>query len=174
MIADLLRKYEDAESDIQGHLARLHALVVEVGAQTVVELGVRTGRSTVALLAGVERTGGRVWSCDLNAPGIPAEVVDHPQWTFVRGDDVTVVDQAPRPIDVLFIDTSHEYEHTLAELNAYAPLVRSGGVVVLHDTNPALWPECAQAVWDWVAARPVLPRLEVHDHDNGLTIVWLP
>ncbi len=38
-------------------------------------------------------------------------------------------------VDILFIDTSHAYAHTLAELQLYAPRVRKGGLVFLHDTE---------------------------------------
>ena len=167
----------DATSDIQGHLPRLRDIVIELGAQVVVELGVRSGRSTVALLAGVEQTGGRVWSCDVDAMSlewVPDEVRSHRQWAFVGSDDLAAVESAPRPVDVLFVDTSHEYEHTLAELRAYGPLVRPGGAVVLHDTDEGLWPDCARAVKDWFDAdAPDGARLEFHPGHNGLTIVRL-
>jgi len=35
----------------------------------------------------------------------------------------------------VFIDTSHWYEQTLAELNLYRAKVRPGGRIVLHDTE---------------------------------------
>lgn len=159
-------------SDIRGHLPRLRDLVVSLDAQVVVELGVRTARSTTALLAGVEETGGLVWSCDVVNHGAPSEVGEHPQWEFVLGDDVAMAPFAPTPIDVLFIDTSHTYEQTVAELVAYAQLVRPGGAIALHDTNDD-WPAVQRALFEWVDGMTVRPRLEVHNHDNGLTIVWL-
>jgi cephalosporin hydroxylase len=41
----------------------------------------------------------------------------------------------------VFIDTSHAYEHTLAELRRFVPLVAGGGTVLLHDTRyePTPW-----------------------------------
>jgi cephalosporin hydroxylase len=38
-----------------------------------------------------------------------------------------------RPIDVLFIDGDHTYEGVKADYEAYAPLVRSGGLIAFHD-----------------------------------------
>jgi predicted ThiF/HesA family dinucleotide-utilizing enzyme len=38
-------------------------------------------------------------------------------------------------VDLLFIDTSHYYEHTLQELRTYVPRVRPGGTVLMHDTE---------------------------------------
>ncbi|MDX6424315.1 MAG: hypothetical protein QOI67_1786 [Gaiellaceae bacterium] len=40
------------------------------------------------------------------------------------------------PIDVLFIDGDHSYDGVRADFDLYAPLVRSGGIVALHDVNP--------------------------------------
>lgn len=40
---------------------------------------------------------------------------------------------AGRSIDLLFIDADHRYGAVLEDFNTFAPLVRSGGVVALHD-----------------------------------------
>ena len=59
------------------------------------------------------------------------------RWTFIHGSDMDpdIYAKLPPEVDVLFIDTSHEYQHTLDELDAYVPRVVKGGVVLLHDTQ---------------------------------------
>lgn len=42
----------------------------------------------------------------------------------------------PESADVIFCDSSHMYEHTIAEFAMYWPLVRDGGVLMYHD---AFW-----------------------------------
>jgi predicted O-methyltransferase YrrM len=42
---------------------------------------------------------------------------------------------AGEPLDVLFIDGDHSYDGVRADFERYAPLVRSGGIVALHDIN---------------------------------------
>jgi predicted O-methyltransferase YrrM len=118
-------------SDIKDHLPRLHE-EASIGDAVVVELGVRSGNSTAALLAAVEIHGGHVWSVDLGRPSVPWH--GHPQWTFLMGDDIALADELP-DCDVLFIDTSHHYTHTLIELETFNPKVRPGGVILLHDTE---------------------------------------
>lgn len=118
-------------SDIAQHLPRLHQEASRPDC-VVIELGVRSGNSTVAFLAAVEAFGGIVHSVDINQPGIPWW--HHPQWFFHQGDDLNLAGELP-DCDVLFIDTSHWYEHTRRELDVFVPKVRPGGVVLLHDTE---------------------------------------
>jgi predicted O-methyltransferase YrrM len=110
------------------------ALAHELDARTVIELGVRGGCSTVAWLYALERRG-HLWSVDLNPP--TRDLGHHEHWTFLGGDDCSpvVYHALPMMADVVFIDTSHAYEHTLQELELYVPRVRSGGRVLLHDTE---------------------------------------
>jgi cephalosporin hydroxylase len=116
-------------SDIVDHLPRLFEEACRPNV-VVIELGVRGGNSTSAFMAAAELHDGHVWSVDIDdCPGPWGE-----RWTFIKGDDMDVVDQLPE-CDVLFIDTSHHYSHTLAELKAYVPKVKDGGVVLLHDTE---------------------------------------
>lgn len=122
------------DSDIRDHMPRLHREASR-GDATIIELGVRTGNSTAAFLAAVEEHGGSVWSVDIDYPRVPWTA--HPQWLFILGDDLLVVDDLPAEADVVFIDTSHHYSQTLAELAAYVPKVKPGGVVLLHDTELA-------------------------------------
>jgi cephalosporin hydroxylase len=41
-----------------------------------------------------------------------------------------------RPVDFLFIDGDHSYAGVAQDFRDYAPLVRAGGVVALHDIHP--------------------------------------
>lgn len=136
-LQDLYRQRCEADTDINEHLPTLYELVLELNAQQVIELGVRWGDSTSAFLAALEQAGGKLWSCDIVEPLTPIKQFwgQYPHWTFVLGNDQDVVDEAPDEADILFIDTSHKYGHTLWELEHYGPRVRSGGYIILHDTT---------------------------------------
>lgn len=120
-------------SDIYLHLPKMVALVEELNAQHVIELGSRTGVSTVAWLYALESTGGRLTSVDLDAR---PPIGDWPNWRHIVGDDCdpSVLAQL-EPADIIFVDSSHHYNHTRRELNLYRWLVKSGGVICLHDTE---------------------------------------
>lgn len=131
-LAENYQRLCNTPSDIWLHLPRLAALVEEHHAQHVIELGTRRGASTVAFLHALEATGGRLTSIDLDPP--PA--LKHDRWDFIQGDDLDprVVSTLP-PAQVVFIDTTHHYEQTMAELHVYRYLVEPGGVIACHDTQ---------------------------------------
>lgn len=134
----LLERYEQVAgtpSDIVDHLPRFVQMVTRLGARVVIELGTRTGVSTIAWLYALEQTGGHLFSVDIDPR---PEIGEWPHWTFIQGDDLdpTVLAQLPQA-DIVFIDTSHLYEHTRNELSVYRWLVRRGGLIVCHDTQLA-------------------------------------
>jgi cephalosporin hydroxylase len=142
-------------SDIWEFVPLLCARARDAGAPVVVELGTRQGNSTAAFLAAAEDCGaGHVVSVDVDPAQVPEWWHSSKLWTFIRGDDRdegvfdAVKSACGGRADVLFIDTSHEYEHTVTELGMYVPLVKPGGVVLMHDTE---WYTCdvARALDDW-------------------------
>ncbi len=169
-----------ATSDIGLHLPYLHQRARR--AKVALELGVRNGCSTAALLAGLEESDGYLWSVDVGLPGPPASGwMDHPRWSFFQGDDMWPDIQAdtPQELDLLFIDSSHRYQHTLDELALYGPRVKVGGVILLHDTELEVAPGSVQeedrgfpvrrAVQDW--CRHVFLTPEWREGCNGLGVI---
>jgi predicted O-methyltransferase YrrM len=141
-LAEELERRLHAPSDIQDYLPFLHHEAKALGSRAhrpvLVELGVRSGNSTCAFLSALEGTGrGSLWSVDIEEPQVPAGWHDLGWWNLLVADDVSVQAQAwlPGEVDLLFIDTSHGYEHTMIELNLYAPRMRPNGLVLLHDTQ---------------------------------------
>lgn len=130
-------------SDIHLHLPRLRA-EASIPAVKVLELGVRSGNSTAAFLAAADEWAGTVRSVDIVTPTVPAEFWDCGLWTFRKGSDLELADEIGSGFDIVFIDTSHHYGHTLAELHAYANKVHPDGCIILHDTELAS-PEDAPA-----------------------------
>ena len=148
-------------SDVQEYLPLLYDTAASYPKVRVLELGTRRGNSTLAFLAAAAAVDGHVTSVDpdrvTDAPDGMLPWRKAPWWTFVRGDDMDGAVQAALPgeVDVLFVDTSHEYEHTLGELRAYMPRVVPGGTALFHDTNifvnGSQVPPVAQALNDWCA-----------------------
>ena len=120
-----LAEHAEAWRDMVPHLGHLRALAAE--AHSIVELGVRAGVSTWALLDGLPPDG-TMTSVDVLRNPLPERVTSDPRWTFVEGDDLTV--DLP-PADLVFIDTTHGYRRTYAELDLARDL--GARVIALHD-----------------------------------------
>jgi predicted O-methyltransferase YrrM len=158
-------------TDISEHLPTLYMLTRELGLKTVLELGTREGFSTIAFLEAAKAIGGTVTSVDIEpCPKAKERVASaglEDYWTFIEGDDLAI--EWDRPIDHLFIDTSHMYEHTVKELNRFEPLVADGGVITLHDVVFA--PGVRQGIDEHIANRPDLRPYRFF-HNNGLEVIF--
>lgn len=132
--ADRFQAWMKAETGFKDHLQ----FVYLQSEGNVLELGVREGVSTSALLYGVEQNGGHVWSVDLNDRC--ADVMrGHPQWTFIHGNslDVARLEEGgvPADLDLLFCDTVHSYEQVNLELKTWGPRVKPDGLILVHGIN---------------------------------------
>lgn len=125
-----LRQWAADQVDMAPHIATLTRYAREC--HTIVELGVRGGVSTWALLDGLPADG-HLWSVDIIDCVVPPRVSGDERWTFIIGDDLdpSTIAQLPASADLVFIDTSHEYAHTCAEL-AWAQTL-SPARIVMHD-----------------------------------------
>jgi predicted O-methyltransferase YrrM len=104
----------------------------------VLEVGVRSGRSTSAFLAACARVHGHLWSVDVNPPAVPAWWHTCGYWTFTQARSLDV---DPRVVwrqdefDIVFLDGDHSKEGVLAELRKFTPFVAKGGWIGSHDTK---------------------------------------
>jgi predicted O-methyltransferase YrrM len=57
-------------------------------------------------------------------------------------------------LDFVFIDAGHLYHEVTADMNAWYPKVKSGGVFAGHDYWPGSWDTVKNAVNDWMADKP--------------------
>lgn len=127
-------------TDIHEHLPTLYVLVTGLKAKTVIELGVNLGESTVALLEAVHATDGVLISVDIQElPNVRPMLTSYgliSRWQFHKSDDITFGLAWPKDkkADLIFVDTSHQYQQTKREIEIYEPILRSGGIMVFHDT----------------------------------------
>ncbi len=161
-------------SDISHHLPLLSLLIREFDLSRTLELGVRSGVSTLAFVEAADKIGGHVTSVDVEPclearARVEAAGLDG-RWTFLQGSDLEMDEVSiPEPIDLLFVDTTHLYEHTLAELRRFAPRVRPGGWLALHDYTSC--PGVTAAVGDFLEAEGNAFRLYPFVHQNGLAVL---
>ncbi|MDP3723840.1 MAG: class I SAM-dependent methyltransferase [Candidatus Omnitrophota bacterium] len=114
--------------------------------QTVVEIGSFCGASTSIMADQLQRLGkGRLYAIDLFSLSSPGKGHGGDYWkTFdqtmkpyigwfekIEGDSRMI--PWDRPIDFLFIDGDHSEAGVSADIAKYAPFVRQGGGIFLHD-----------------------------------------
>jgi predicted O-methyltransferase YrrM len=124
-------------------------LAVAHGRRRVVELGTATGWTAISLaLADPRRT---VLSCDI------VQRTEPERYLALIGGDVRArielavwagsegpVDRSP--VDLLYIDSSHERAQTIAEVRAWGPVLGPGAVIVFDDYTHPDFPGVREAV----------------------------
>lgn len=131
-------------TDISDHLNTLFFFAANPQNKLMVELGTRGGESTRALLAAAVVSDSFLLSVDIDDCS-HIRVPFQDKWCFKQESDVEFasggfrawcVEKSMQPvIDVLFIDTSHEYEHTKEEIASWSPYLAPNGLMIFHDTN---------------------------------------
>jgi predicted O-methyltransferase YrrM len=82
------------------------------------------------------------------------------------------------PLDVLFIDGDHTYEGVKRDFELYAPLVRRGGMVVLHDIAQHLPNSACNVRLYWKDLQSRYPVREIIESENqgwaGIGVIRVP
>lgn len=152
----------------------LHNLAKSQEQATVVEIGTFYGRATYCLATGAQASGGHVYTIDPYAPYTVGEMTVTPRIAQAVGEmlkkhglaecvtpiidsgvnvaqawDTESTPGAGKPVDVLFIDGSHEYRDVKADFRAWQKHVR--GVIAFHDAS-GNWPGVSRLLAEILAA----------------------
>ncbi|HXM23690.1 MAG TPA: class I SAM-dependent methyltransferase [Terriglobales bacterium] len=140
-VFDEILERSQARTDISDHLQTLFVESMPVRPSLIVELGVRGGESTFVLERVAELHQAQLVSVDIQDC---SRVSRYPNWSFVKSDDIAFAgefaawcrEHGTEPlIDILFIDSSHELDHTVQELIHWFPFLSDRAKVFFHDTN---------------------------------------
>lgn len=136
-----LKKQSIRRTDISDHLVTLFVESLSAKPKVIVELGVRGGESTFVLERVAKLCNSTLISVDIeDCFGI----CSYKNWLFVQSDDIEFAkifedwckEREIQPkIDVLFIDTTHIFEHTVQEIENWFPFLADEAKVFSHDTN---------------------------------------
>lgn len=150
------------------HGSTILELIEQTRPMVCVELGTWQGASAIPVARSIQRWGGTLtcvdtWSGELDEHGgsLPDKtpvmllscarrMVDAGVGANVRLIPATTAAAAKvwsQPIDFLYIDADHSYEGVTADLEAWAPHVRRGGLIVGDDYDSAIYPGVKRA-WD--------------------------
>jgi predicted O-methyltransferase YrrM len=166
----------EAWTDIRGHLPLLYAIARFLPVRLGLEIGVRDGNSTLAILMGLaaQEDPGTLISVDPDECAKAKErilgTILARHWIFrqqrsaaCRHSDLTL----SGPIDLLLIDGSHDLADVNADWLLWGPLVRNGGLILFHDTETYDGP---REVVARIPRGPDLFEVCTLPYDHGMTI----
>lgn len=151
----------------------LERLAANIHPNLSVELGVCGGGGSFHLCRGWAR--GIVVGVDISDE-YPSHREFIEKWyknfRFMRGDSIEVaplIYEQYGPIDILFIDTIHTYDRTMAEYNVYRPYLSEKAIVCLDD----LFRDGMERAWNEVPGRKVrLDSLHPGATEGGFGVVF--
>ena len=122
---------------------RLLRLLAETNnAQRVVEIGTSTGESALALAMALRRTGGHLYTHEIDPQRAKIAKENFKQAgvddliTIVEGDAHETVKRYKEPIDILFLDA--DKEGYIDYMDKLVPLIRPGGLIIAHNMSPRM------------------------------------
>lgn len=125
------------------------AVLIELarGRARVAEIGTGTGWTALAMALG--HPGLRVLSYDpISRPEreLYARLVDRGTRERVEFLEQGGEGASAEPVGMVFVDSSHEREETIATFHNWEPALAAGGAVVFHDYDHPAYPGVAEAV----------------------------
>lgn len=132
----LLNKVKYGSEDSDRHVLSVFALAMSIGARNILELGVRTGNTTLPFLLAAKENGGMVHSVDLDMTTFQCPNELKIYWKFMQSDAIAWLDNRAAEggkYDIIYIDDWHSYPHVKRELELIEPMIGPSGLVLLHD-----------------------------------------
>jgi predicted O-methyltransferase YrrM len=120
--------------DSDKHILTLFGIAIGSGAKNILELGVRSGVTTLPLLMAAQANGGKLTSVDINPTKFESPVDLAANWSFVQSDAIEFLQTTQNvPYDLVFIDDWHAYAHVKKELELLDSMVTPKSIILLHD-----------------------------------------
>lgn len=128
-------------SDISSHLPTLFCHCIFQNPSIMVEAGVRWGNgSTIALNLANQISGSQLIGIDIQDCSHIYSKLHNAHFLLINDLDFiqhfNKMNFSQKVVDFVFIDTSHQYEHTIKEIPVFESILSEKGTIGFHDTNP--------------------------------------
>jgi predicted O-methyltransferase YrrM len=174
--------------DSDKHLLTLFSISLSINAKSILELGVRSGSTTLPFLMAAGLTNGFLESADINPTSFECPKEYTNLWKFYQKNAVDLLKEKTEKkekYDLIYVDDWHSYDHVKLELEYIDQLVRPGSVVLLHDlmygnTCPYYHVDLTTCSPQWANGGPYRAVAELNPNfwefstipvNNGLTIL---
>ena len=174
----IVKKHHLNDTGLTRHYLTLYSIVLGMESKNVFEFG--AGFSTQAMVEALKSTGGKLTSVDMRPLSVRSDIpfnFDNDNkdiWSFHNGNSLDVVPTLDHSecYDVVLHDGSHTGTEVTQDLNNIAPYVKSGGLVLVHDTaHYDLGPEMRRGVQNSDVIKKYKHDGSTLPYGYGLTIV---
>ena len=138
---ELLIYSNQKNTDISSHLPALFCHAILQNPKIIIELGVRGGESTKPLHKAAQRSNAQLIGVDIDPMWVKKSYNSMSNAICIEMNDLdfkSYYTNSPfknEKFDLIFIDTSHEYTHTLQEIILFTQFLSEEGTLVFHDSN---------------------------------------
>ena len=132
----LLNQVKYGPQDSDRHVLTCFSMAMQIHAKKILELGVRTGNTTLPFLCAAKELGGMVHSVDLDATTFQCPDDLRVYWKFFQSDAISWLEQQRNQgaqYDLIYIDDWHAYDHVRRELEIIDSMVTPSSIILLHD-----------------------------------------
>ena len=132
----LLNQVKYGPQDSDRHVLTCFSMAMQIHAKKILELGVRTGNTTLPFLCAAKELGGMVHSVDLDATTFRCPDDLRVYWKFFQSDAIAWLEQQRNQgaqYDLIYIDDWHAYDHVRRELEIIDSMVTPSSIILLHD-----------------------------------------
>jgi predicted O-methyltransferase YrrM len=136
MINEYIEKTLTGTNDSDRHLLVLFSIALAAKGKHFIELGVRSGTTTIPLKLAAKLNGAKLHSVDIDTN--PFKIKKDDNWEFYQSDAVEFLlnwelIKKPAP-DFVYIDDWHSYDHVKKELEILDRIVTPSTIIIAHDT----------------------------------------
>lgn len=187
-LKQLVNTVIDGVGDSDKHLLTLFSIALSINARSILELGVRSGTTSLPFLMAVDATDGFLESVDINPTSFECPDEFKNRWKFYQNnalDILKIKTEKKEKYDLIYVDDWHSYEHVKMELEYIDQMVRPGSVILLHDlmygnTCPYYHVDLTTCSPQWANGGPYRAVAELNPNfwefstipsNNGLTIL---
>lgn len=143
----IMEQYKSGSYVNENYYKFLYGLVLMREPKIALELGVEWGLASAHMAAAAWHYGGHVVGVDRTIHQISGReiYVTYGNYTFMIGEtteqqvleDIAEFVEVVGPIGVVYQDSSHHYAESIAEWEAYAPMLDKGAIWVCDDITPS-------------------------------------
>jgi len=124
----------------------------------IIEIGSWEGLSLSYIKSTIQTNNNKIWSVEINCNKRLAENTEKWGIELICKSSVDASLTFPNGFfDLIYIDASHQYEDVKADILAWMPKLRIGGIIAGHDYDH-FWPGVAKAVNELIPSRSLEGR----------------